>query len=126
MKQTGLNREMLTYFYGDGVDLFSRKKEDKGTGEPRKMKRILVWPNITFDIERLEQDSYVQTIYKMISGLNQVRDDLWWELVLPLTTKDFTLFDKIENVDVVQLKWPQNTQTTRGHFDKFSLNTSFV
>ena len=78
------------------------------------------------DIERLEQDSYVQTIYKMIEGLNKVRDDLWWELVLPLTTKDFTLFDKIDNVDVVQLKWPQNTITTRGHFDKFSLNTSFV
>ena len=126
MKQKGLNRQMLTYMYGDGVDLFSRKKEDKGTGEPRKMKRILVWPNITLDIERLEQDSYVQTIYKMIEGLNKVRDDLWWELVLPLTTKDFTLFDKIDNVDVVQLKWPQNTITTRGHFDKFSLNTSFV
>ena len=126
MKQTGLNREMLARLLGDGVDLFSKPKPDKGTGKPRLMKRILVWPNITLDIERLEQDSYVQTIHKMINGLNQVRGDLWWELVLPLTTKDFTLFNDIDNVDVVQVKWPQNTITTRGHFDKFSLNTSFV
>jgi len=126
MKQTGLNREMLTYMYGDNVNLFEKTKPDKGSGEPRKMKRILVWPNITFDIEQLEKDSYVQTIHKMIGGLNKVRNDLWWELVLPLTSNDFKFFDEYENVDVVQVKWPQNIQTTRGHFDKFSLNTSFV
>ena len=39
---------------------------------------------------------------------------------------EFKFFDEYENVDVVQVKWPQNIQTTRGHFDKFSLNTSFV
>jgi len=130
MKQTGLNREMLSRLLGDDVNLFTNHKDkthrDKGSGEPRNMKRILVWPNITFDIERLEQDSYVQTIHKMINGLNQVRDDLWWELVLPRTTGDFTFFDELKNVDVVQVKWPQNIQSTRGHFDKFSLNTSFV
>ena len=53
MKQTGLNREMLTYMYGDNVNLFEKTKPDKGSGEPRKMKRILVWPNITFDIDGL-------------------------------------------------------------------------
>ena len=42
MKQTGLNREMLTYMYGDNVNLFEKTKSDKGSGEPRKMKRILV------------------------------------------------------------------------------------
>ena len=42
MKQKGLNRKMLTYMYGNGIDLFSRKKEDKGTGEPRKMKRMQI------------------------------------------------------------------------------------
>ena len=62
----------------------------------------------------------------MIGGLNKVRNDLWWELVLPLTSNEFKFFDEYENVDVVQVKWPQNIQTTRGHFDKFSLNTSFV
>ena len=72
MKQKGLNREMLTYMYGDGVDLFSDKKPDRGSGKPCRMKRILVWPNITFDIEQLEKDSYVQTIHKMISGLIKV------------------------------------------------------
>jgi len=130
MKQTGLNREMLARLLGDDVNLFTNHMDkehiNKGSGNPRRMKRILVWPNITFDIERLEQDSYVQTIHKMINGLNQVRDDLWWELVLPRTTGDFTLFNEFENVDVVQVKWPQNIQSTRGHFDKFSLNTSFV
>lgn len=126
MKQKGLNREMLTLLYGDDVNLFDKPKPDKGSGEPTRMKRILVWPNITFDIEQLEKDSYVQTIHKMIAGLNKTRNDLWWELVLPLTSGDFTFFDEFDNVDVVQVKWPQNIQTTRGHFDKFSLNTSFV
>ena len=117
---------MLTLLYGDDVNLFDKPKPDKGRGEPTRMKRILVWPNITFDIEQLEKDSYVQTIHKMIAGLNKTRNDLWWELVLPLTSGDFTFFDEFDNVDVVQVKWPQNIQTTRGHFDKFSLNTSFV
>ena len=125
-KQKGLNRDMLRLMFGDDVDLFKSKKQTSGTGIPTKMKRILVWPNITFDIEQLERDSFVQTIYKMIGGLNKVRDDLWWELVMPLTSKSFELFDEFNNVDVVQIKWPQNTQTTRGHFDKFSLNTAFV
>jgi len=126
MKQKGLNREMLTFIYGDDVNLFDKPNVKKGSGEPTRMKRILVWPNITFDIEQLEKDSYVQTIHKMIAGLNEIRNDLWWELVLPLTSGDFTFFDEFNNVDVVQVKWPQNIQTTRGHFDKFSLNTSFV
>lgn len=126
MKQKGINRDMLRLMFGDDVDLFKSKKQTSGTGIPTKMKRILVWPNITFDIEQLERDSFVQTIYKMIGGLNKVRDDLWWELVMPLTSKPFELFDEFNNVDVVQIKWPQNIQTTRGHFDKFSLNTAFV
>ena len=92
--------------YGDDVNLFE-KKDSKGkmmeTDENQNMIRILVWPNITFDIERLHQDSYVQTIYKMILGL-QSRRDLWWELVLPLTSEPFTLFDPFDNVDVVQIK----------------------
>jgi hypothetical protein len=127
-KQLGINRKMLTRILGDDPDIWGEKKKDgiDISSKSTKMKRILVWPNVTFDIERLEQDSYVQTIYKMIEGLNKIRKDLWWELVLPRTTKDFILFSKFKNVDVVQVKWPQNIQTTRGHFDKFSLNTSFV
>ena len=49
----------------------------------KSMTRILVWPNITYKVEELEKDSYVQTIYRMISELSKHRDDLWWELVLP-------------------------------------------
>ena len=126
MKQKGINRDVLRLMFGDDVDLFKSNKQTSGTGIPTKMKRILVWPNITFDIEQLERDSYVQTIYKMISGLNGLRDDMWWELVMPLTSKPFELFDEFNNVDVVQIKWLQNIQTTRGHFDKFSLNSGFV
>ena len=76
----------------------------------------------------------------MIKGLNaKGRFDLWWEIVLPLTdVKDgkkqpFWLFnpqpgeeDQFPNVEIIQVKWPSSTITTRGHFDKFSLNTAFV
>ena len=125
MKQKGVDRDMLRLMFGDDVNLFKENQNSNGTSALSKMKRILVWPNITFDIEQLERDSYVQTIYKMIKGLSN-KKDLWWELVMPLTSEPFTMFDEFNNVDVVQIKWPQQIQTTRGHFDKFSLNSAFV
>ena len=51
----------------------------------RKMVRILVYPNITFNSrgQDIEADSFVQVIKKQISLLNDIRDDLWFYLVLP-------------------------------------------
>ena len=36
------------------------------------------------------------------------------------------MFDEFDNVDIAQIAWPRYIQSTRGHFDKFSLNHSFV
>jgi len=100
MKQKGTNRDMLRYMYEEQADtLFSKPKPTKGTGDVKKMTRILVWPNITFKVEELEKDSYVQTIYRMITELSKHRDDLWWELVLPRVGRTFSMFDEFNNVD---------------------------
>ena len=48
----------------------------------RKTVRILVYPNITFQKD-LEKDSYIQVIKKQIALLNELRDDLWFYLILP-------------------------------------------
>ena len=47
-----------------------------------KTVRILLYPNITFQ-EDLEKDSYIQVIKNQIKLLNQIRDDLWFYLILP-------------------------------------------
>ena len=126
-QQLGVNRDMLRQMFGDqATELFSKPKPTKGTGHHKKMTRILVWPNITFKVEELEKDSYVQTIYRMIKELSKHRDDLWWELVLPRVGRTFSMFDEFNNVDIAYIAWPRYIQSTRGHFDKFSLNHSFV
>ena len=70
MKQQGLNRDMLRYMYEDGADsLFNKGKKDiskENSVYKKSMTRILVWPNITYKVEELEKDSYVQTIFRMI------------------------------------------------------------
>ena len=101
-QQLGVNRDMLRQMFGDqATELFSKPKPTKGTGEHKKMTRILVWPNITFKVEELEKDSYVQTIYRMIKELSKHRDDLWWELVLPRVGRTFSMFDEFNNVDLI-------------------------
>ena len=52
--------------------------------EEKKVKtvRILTYPNITFQKE-LEKDSYIQVIKNQIKLLNEIRDDLWFYLILP-------------------------------------------
>tara|TARA_B100001248_G_C27384986_1_gene459124 strand:- start:27 stop:1826 length:1800 start_codon:yes stop_codon:yes gene_type:complete len=140
--ERGVNRDVLRSMFGkeQELNLFKPPKLERGTGDPMKMTRILVWPNVTWNVNELEKDSFIKTIYNMIKGLNQLgRFDLWWEIVLPLTdVKDgkkqpFWLFnpqpgekDQFPNVEIIQVKWPSSTITTRGHFDKFSLNTAFV
>ena len=130
MKQQGLNRDMLRYMYEGGADgLFNKGKKDISKEKSvykKSMTRILVWPNITYKVEELEKDSYVQTIFRMISELSKYRDDLWWELILPRVGRRFVMFDNFKNVDIAYIAWPRYIQSTRGHFDKFSLNHSFV
>ena len=60
------------------MNLFEMDKEVK----LQKTIRVLVYPNITFQ-EDLEKDSYIQVIKKQISLLNEIRDDLWFYLILP-------------------------------------------
>ena len=45
------------------------------SGDPAKIKRILVYPNITYS-KNLEQDSYVQVMKKLIFELSKIRNDL--------------------------------------------------
>jgi len=47
-----------------------------------KTVRVLVYPNITFQKD-LEKDSYIQVIKKQIKLLNEIRNDLWFYLILP-------------------------------------------
>ena len=51
--------------------------------EHRKLIRILVYPNITYQMD-IENDSYIQVIKNQITLLNSIRDDLWFHLILPL------------------------------------------
>jgi len=60
------------------MNLFDLIEEDK----LQKTIRVLVYPNITFQKD-LEKDSYIQVIKKQIKLLNEIRDDLWFYLILP-------------------------------------------
>ena len=60
------------------MNLFEVDKEVK----LQKTVRVLVYPNITFQAD-LEKDSYIQVIKKQITLLNEIRDDLWFYLILP-------------------------------------------
>ena len=60
------------------MNLFDLIEEDK----LQKTVRVLVYPNITFQKD-LEKDSYIQVIKKQIKLLNEIRDDLWFYLILP-------------------------------------------
>ena len=79
------------------------------------MIRILVYPNITFNSrgQDIESDSYVQVIKKQISLLNEIRNDLWFYLVLPKEVKSLVF------PNVTQLLYPLPTYppTMRSHFN---------
>jgi len=78
----------------------------------RKMVRILVYPNITYQRD-LEQDSYIQVIKKQISLLNELRNDLWFYLVLP---KEVASLD-FENTTQLIYRLPTYPPTMRSHFN---------
>jgi len=81
----------------------------------RKMIRILVYPNITFNSrgQDIEADSFVQVIKKQISLLNDIRDDLWFYLVLPKEVKSL----KFPNTSQLIYPLPTYPPTMRSHFN---------
>jgi hypothetical protein len=81
--------------------------------EERNVKtvRVLVYPNITFQKD-LEKDSYIQVITNQIKLLNDIRDDLWFYLILPchVPSLDF------DNVTQYYTDFETYPQTMRSHF----------
>ena len=63
------------------------------SAKPTKTVRVLVYPNITFQKD-LESDSYIQVIKNQIKLLNEIRDDLWFYLILPCNV-DSLQFDNV-------------------------------
>tara|TARA_R110000823_G_scaffold314313_2_gene443263 strand:+ start:611 stop:1960 length:1350 start_codon:yes stop_codon:yes gene_type:complete len=98
------------------MNLFDIGKEDK----LQNTVRVLVYPNITFQKD-LEKDSYVQVIKKQISLLNEIRDDLWFYLILtePISSLQF------ENVTNLYIDLPTYPPTMRSHFDVIKLQRMF-
>ena len=81
--------------------------------EPRNVKtvRVLVYPNITFQ-EDLEKDSYIQVIKNQIKLLNEIRDDLWFYLILP----EFVPSLQFDNVTQWFTEFETYPPTMRSHF----------
>lgn len=98
------------------MNLFDIGKEDK----LQNTVRVLVYPNITFQKD-LEKDSYVQVIKKQISLLNEIRDDLWFYLILtePISSLQF------ENVTNLYIDLPTYPPTMRSHFDVIKFQRMF-
>jgi len=90
------------------MNLYDIGKEDK----LQKTVRVLVYPNITFQKD-LEKDSYIQVIKNQIKLLNEIRDDLWFYLVLtkPMESLQF------DNVTQMYIDLPTYPPTMRSHFD---------
>jgi len=73
--------------------------------------RVLVYPNITFQ-QRLETDSYIQVIKKQIKLLNQIRNDLWFYLILPCPVPSLNF----DNVTQYYTDFESYPPTMRSHF----------
>ena len=82
--------------------------------EEKKVKtvRVLVYPNITFQKD-LEKDSYIQVIKNQIKLLNEIRDDLWFYLILPEPVPSLAF----DNVTQWYLPMPTYPPTMRSHVD---------
>ena len=89
-------------------DFFSYNRETK----LQKTIRILVYPNITY-LKDLKKDSYVQVIKQQISVLNEMRDDLWFYLILPESVEDL----EFSNVTQLKAYFPSYIPAMRVHFD---------
>ena len=80
--------------------------------QPLKTVRVLVYPNITFQ-EDLEKDSYIQVIKQQIKLLNEIRNDLWFYLILSKPMESLAF----DNVTQYPLVLPTYPPTMRSHFD---------
>jgi len=89
-------------------NFFSYNRETK----LQKTIRILVYPNITY-LKDLKKDSYVQVIKQQISVLNEMRDDLWFYLILPESVEDL----EFSNVTQLKAYFPSYIPAMRVHFD---------
>ena len=81
--------------------------------EERNVKtvRVLVYPNITFQKD-LEKDSYIQVITNQIKLLNEIRDDLWFYLILPCPVPSL----QFDNVTQWYVDFETYPQTMRSNF----------
>lgn len=82
----------------------------------QKTVRVLVYPNITFSKD-LEKDSYIQVIKKQIKLLNEIRDDLWFYLILTKPTPSL----QFGNVTQLYIDLPTYPPTMRSHVDVTTL-----
>ena len=71
------------------MNLFSLTKKK----HLQKTVRVLMYPNITFQ-QDLEKDSYIQVIKNQIKLLNEIRNDLWFYLILPCSVPSLA-FDNV-------------------------------
>jgi len=94
------------------MNLFTIGKERK----TQKTVRILVYPNVTFQ-QDLEKDSYIQVIKNQIKLLNEIRDDLWFYLILTEPTPSL----QFDNVEQMYIDLPTYPPTMRSHFDVLNL-----
>ena len=74
--------------------------------------RILVYPNITYS-KNLEQDSFVQVLKQQILLLNEIRDDLWFHIILPENVMSLD----IDNVSQHYISIPTYPPLMRIHFN---------
>jgi glycosyltransferase involved in cell wall biosynthesis len=81
--------------------------------EKREVKtvRILIYPNITFQKD-LEKDSYIQVIKNQIKLFNEIRDDLWFYLILPCHVPSL----QFDNVTQWYIDFETYPQTMRSNF----------
>ena len=86
------------------------------SGKPSKTVRVLLYPNITFQKD-LEKDSYIQVVKNQIKLLNDIRDDLWFYLILPCHVPSL----QFENVTQWYVPLPSYPPTMRSHVDVFKL-----
>ena len=79
---------------------------------PRKMTRILVYPNITY-AKDIAKDSFVQYLATVLAKLNTLRDDLFFTIWMPepVTALDFP------NTKQVLWPMPSHAPAMRVHFD---------
>tara|TARA_Y100000992_G_C21256735_1_gene488923 strand:+ start:219 stop:1565 length:1347 start_codon:yes stop_codon:yes gene_type:complete len=85
-----------------------------------KTVRVLVYPNITFQ-EDLESDSYIQVIKQQIKLLNEIRNDLWFYLILPEPVPSLTF----DNVTQWFIELPTYPPVMRSHVDVNKLQKMF-